>query len=57
MKNWSLKKKSVDDEIAANKPKFQTNLSITHILKLNFLPIIFLVYSVVVILVVLLFMS
>jgi hypothetical protein len=57
MKKLSLKPKSVKDKISKNEPRLQTDLSIIHLLKLNFLPIIFLVYALIVILVVFLFMN
>jgi hypothetical protein len=56
MKKWSIKKRLIKDEIATNEPRYITDISIKHILKMNFLPIIFLVYAVIVIAVVLLFM-
>ena len=57
MKKLSLKPKSVKDKISANQPKIKTDISIIHLLKLNFLPIIFLVYAIFVIIVVFLFMN
>ena len=57
MKKLSLKPKSVKNKISANEPRFQTDLSIIHLLKLNFLPVVFLVYALIVIIVVLLFMN
>ncbi len=56
MKKWSIKKKLINDEIATNGPRPVKDISIKHILKMNFLPITFLVYAVIVIAVVLLFM-
>ena len=57
MKKLSFKKKSVNDEIITNEPQPVKDRSIKHIFKMNFLPITFLLYSVVIIVVVLLFMS
>ena len=57
MKKLSFKKKSVNDEIAINTPRPVKDRSIKHIFKMNFLPITFLIYSAIIIVVVLLFMS
>jgi len=57
MKKWSIRKKSVNDEIIANEPRPVKNRSIKHIFKMNFLPITFLIYAVIIVAVVLLFMS
>jgi len=57
MKKWSLKKKSVNDEISANELRPKKSISIKNIFKMNFLPITFLAYSVVVILIVMLFIN
>jgi len=57
MKKLSFKKKSVNDEIITNEPRPVKDRSIKHIFKMNFLPITFLLYSVVIIAVVLLFMG
>jgi hypothetical protein len=56
MKKWSIKKKLINDEIATNEPRPVKDISIEHILKMNFLPVTFLIYAVIVIAVVLLFM-
>ena len=56
MKKWFIKKNSINNEISINEPKLLGDISIKHILKMNFLPITFLVYAAVVIVVVLLFM-
>lgn len=56
MKKWSIKKKLINDEISANEPRFIKDISIKHVLKMNFLPVTFLIYAVIVIAVVLLFM-
>ena len=57
MKKLSFKKKSINDEIITNEPHPVKDRSIKHIFKMNFLPFTFLIYSVVIIAVVLLFMS
>ena len=57
MKKLSFKKKSKNDEIITNEPQSVKDRSIKHILKMNFLPIIFLLYAVIIVAVVLLFMS
>jgi len=57
MKAWSIKSKSVKDKIVGNEPKFQKDISFAHILKLNFIPVIFLIYSIIIIIIVLLFMN
>ena len=57
MKKWSIKKKPINDEIATNEPRPVKDISIKHILKMNFLPVTFLIYAVVVIIVVILLMG
>ena len=57
MSPWSIKSKTVKDKIVAKEPKFQNNIDIVQLIKLNFLPVIFIVYSIVVLLIVILFMS
>ncbi len=57
MKKLSFKKKSVNDEIITKEPRPVKDRSIKHIFKMNFLPITFLLYSVVIISIVLLFMA
>jgi hypothetical protein len=47
LKKWSIRKKSVNNEIVANEPRPVKNRSIKHIFKMNFLPITFLLYFVI----------
>jgi hypothetical protein len=56
MKKGFIKKKLITDEISANEPRLIKDISIKHVLKMNFLQIMFLVYAVIVIVIALLFM-
>jgi hypothetical protein len=56
MKKGFIKKKLITDEISANEPMLIKDISIKHVLKMNFLQIMFLVYAVIVIVIALLFM-